>query len=106
MDKERIKELENKISVINQNLEKLKKEKEEIDLEIINLKIKPFQIGQEVLAKIPSKKTSTFKKSVLEYKPNYFNSVIVRPYKADGTLSLNYFYIDIRDFKDKVKYLD
>ena len=87
-EEERILQLMRESTDIDKEIFALQLRREQIQSEMLEIKIKPFKIGQIVLAEIPSGRTRKWQKCVIE---NEHGLMYLRPIKADGTYSERHF---------------
>lgn len=94
-DENRVITLLNRISEIDTKRFRLLEEKHRCQKEIIEIKLKPFKIGDEVFCEVPCGRTKKIQKCIIGVGDDDYGSVsvYVRPYKKDGTLSERHFYI-------------
>ena len=66
----------------------LQQRKEQVQKEMLEIKLKPFVIGQTVLAEIPSGRSKKWQKCTLECE---HGTLYMRPIKSDGSYSERHF---------------
>lgn len=76
------------ISNINSEIENLTIKRWELEIELLELEVKPFKIGDYALVKVPSGRSVKEQKCLLECESGI---LYVRPVKADGELSGRHF---------------
>lgn len=87
-DEELRKQLMGDIKCIEADIEKLQAKKMMLQKDLLELKIKPFKIGDYAIASIPSGRSTKEQKCLLECE----NGILyLRPVKPDGELSGRHF---------------
>ena len=81
---DKLSQLRDKVSDIEQQIFVLNLEKRELKQQILEIKMSPFKIGEEVLAEIPSGRNKKWQKCLTECGDGI---LFLRPYKSDGKLS-------------------
>lgn len=81
---DKLSQLEDKVSYINQQIFSLNMEKRKLQQQILEIKIAPFKIDEVVLAEIPSGRNKKWQKCLTECGDGI---LFLRPYKSDGKLS-------------------
>lgn len=87
-DEEKFLKLMSEVTNLDKQIFELQQRKEQVQIEMLEIKIKPFKIGQTVLAEIPSGRTRKWQKCIIE---NERGTMYLRPIKADGSQSERHF---------------
>lgn len=87
-DEDKFLELMKEVTDIDQKIYALQQRKEEVQREMLEIKLRPFKIGQTVLADIPSGRSRKLQKCLLECEGG---TLYLRPVKNDGELSGRHF---------------
>lgn len=87
-DEEKFLQLMSEVTDIDKQIFALQQRKEQVQNEMLEIKIKPFKVGQTVLAEIPSGRSKKWQKCLIESE----NGILyLRPMKSDGELSGRHF---------------
>lgn len=89
-DENRFLVLMNRVSEIDAEVFKLQEEKIQCQTEMVEIKIKPFKVGDEVMCEVSAGRSKKVQKCVIEVEDG---QLFVRPYKNDGELSNRHFYV-------------
>lgn len=87
-DKELEKQLLNDIRGIDEDIKLLESKRKELEKDLLELRIKPFKVGEYVIAEVNSGRTKKEQTCLLECE----NGILyLRPVKSDGELSGRHF---------------
>ena len=87
-DEEKFLKLMSEVSDLDKQIFALQQRREQVQSEMLEIRIKPFKVGQIVLAEIPSGRSRKWQKCVIE---NEHGFIYLRPIKADGSYSERHF---------------
>lgn len=87
-DEEKFLQLMSEVTDLDKQIFALQQRKEQVQNEMLEIKIKPFKVGQTVLAEIPSGRSKKWQKCLIESESGI---LYLRPVKADGELSGRHF---------------
>ena len=101
-DKELEKQLLNDIRGIDEDIKLLESKREELEKDLLELRIKPFKVGEYVLAEVNSGRSKKEQKCLLECERGI---LYLRPVKPDGELSGRHFSLSLYPGKSYSDYL-
>lgn len=87
-EEERFLQLMKEVSDLDTQIFNLQQRKEQVQNEMLEIKIKPFKVGQTVLSEIPSGRSKKWQKCLIECENG---TLYLRPMKNDGELSGRHF---------------
>ena len=85
---EKFLQLMSEVTDLDKQIFSLQQRKEQVQNEMLEIKIKPFKIGQNVLAEIPSGRSKKWQKCLIECENG---TLYLRLVKEDGELSGRHF---------------
>lgn len=87
-DEEKFLQLMSEVTDLDKQIFALQQRKEQVQNEMLEIKIKPFKVGQIVLAEIPSGRSKKWQKCLIECENG---TLYLRPVKSDGEMSGRHF---------------